>query len=325
MKKNTRNILIGTGIATTGIGAAAFMSYVIMKGLVEVALDRKTPKIMETNKSLITGSIKDPELATGLQELEDKLANSGCETVETVSHDGLRLVGHWREGENPKRVIIAMHGWRSRWTKDFCGISSFWHENECAVLYPDQRGQGESEGDYMTFGLLERFDCLEWIKWVNEKTEGKLPIYLCGISMGATTVLMAGGSEMPESVKGIIADCGFTSPHDIWKHVVSKNMHIPYTSIQATFAEVMSKKKIDMSPNGYSTLSAMNDCRVPVLFIHGSDDHFVPVKMTFENYKACNAPKHLLIVPGAEHGMSYVVDKESYENAVISFWNTYDK
>ena len=69
----------------------------------------------------------------------------------------------------------------------------------------------------------------------------------------------------------------------------------------------------------------LSECKVPVLFVHGSDDHFVPVEMTYENYKACIAPKRLLIVPGAEHGMSYMVDKKSYEEAVKRFWNEFDE
>ena len=69
----------------------------------------------------------------------------------------------------------------------------------------------------------------------------------------------------------------------------------------------------------------VNECDVPVLFIHGTDDKFVPVEMTYENYKACKGQKHLLVIPGANHGMSYRVDKAAYENAVLNFWHLYDK
>ena len=74
-----------------------------------------------------------------------------------------------------------------------------------------------------------------------------------------------------------------------------------------------------------STLDAMGNCRVPVLFVHGSDDGFVPVEMTYENFKACAGPKRLLIVPGATHGMSYLVDQKGYENAARSFWKDFDE
>ena len=171
----------------------------------------------------------------------------------------------------------------------------------------------------MTFGLLERFDCLEWIRWVNDRCGESLPVYLAGISMGATTVLMAAGLQLPKNVRGIVADCGFTSPRAIWKYVAEENLKVSY-AIHDTMVERMCRRKIQMGPEEYSTLDAMAVCKVPVLFIHGTEDDFVPVTMTYENYQACAAPKQLLIVPGANHGMSYLLEKDRYEQAVKAFW-----
>lgn len=253
----------------------------------------------------------------------EKLQNSGCEEVEIINQDGIHLIGHWHPCENPKRIIIAMHGWRSSWSRDFGIIADFWKDSGCSVLYAEQRGQGSSEGEYMGFGMLERYDCLEWIKWVNEHTGGNLPVYLGGASMGATTVLMAAGLELPENVHGIVADCGFTSPHAIWKHVVENNLHMPY-GLYSPVANDLCKKKIHVGTKEYSAVDAMQKCKVPVLFIHGTDDQFVPVEMTYENYKACAAPKHLFVVPGADHGMSYYTDKVGYEKCLLDFFAAYD-
>jgi pimeloyl-ACP methyl ester carboxylesterase len=155
-----------------------------------------------------------------------------------------------------------MHGWRSNWSQDFGGISPFWQENDCAVLYPEQRGQGGSGGEYMGFGLLERYDCAKWADLITKKTGGKLPVYLCGISMGATTVLMASGCGLPSSVHGIIADCGFTSPKDIWKHVAEQNLHIPYL-LYGGAANDLCRKKIQVAPNSYSTTEALKENNIP--------------------------------------------------------------
>ena len=324
MKKSARYILIGAGVTAAGIGAIAAISYNITKKLLGLAMDREEPAIIAKNRSKLTGSAEMAKFLQQVDEAAGKLENSGCEEVETSSQDGIRLVGHWQTCENPKRVIIAMHGWRSTWSHDFGTIADFWHNNDCCVLYAEQRGQGNSGGDYMGFGLLERYDCLRWIEWVNARTGGTLPVYLAGLSMGATTVLMAAGLHLPENVHGIMADCGFTSPQAIWKHVVKKNMHISYESIRSAIASDMCRKRINMGANDYSTTDAMQQCKVPVLFIHGTDDHFVPVEMTYENYKACAAEKRLLIVPGAEHGMSYAVDKDSYEKITKQFWAAFD-
>lgn len=203
-------------------------------------------------------------------------------------------------------------------------ISDFLHENACAVLYAEQRGQNESGGSYMGFGLTERFDCLDWINWLNGSGYETFPLYLCGVSMGAATVLMASGFTLPENVHGIIADCGYTSPYAIWKHIAENNLHLRYDKWMHDTIDEMCRERINFSSNDFSCTKALEICRVPVLFIHGTDDNFVPIEMTYENYKYCDAPKRLLVVPGAGHGMSYAVDKERYEQTVLQFWRDYD-
>ena len=323
MKKVTKRALAGLGVvAATAAGAFAAVR-TVSKKLLSIAMDREEPEIMRKGKEKITGS---PEVANALRmsdEAAKMLESCDCVEVEIISHDGIRLVGHLYECPTAKRIVIAMHGWRSSWAKDFGVISQFFHSNDCSVLYAEQRAQNQSEGEYMTFGLLERYDCLDWVNWVNEEFGETMPIYLAGVSMGATTVLMTSDLDLPDNVCGIVADCGFTSPHAIWKHVVENNLRLPY-SLHVTQVEKMVQKRIQMSPQEHSTVDVLKECRVPVLFIHGADDSFVPVSMTYENYRACTAPKDLLIVPGAEHGMSYIVEQKKYEDAVRSFWKKYD-
>ena len=263
------------------------------------------------------------QLVAQVDATAKKLESSGCTTVEIISHDGIKLVGHWYENPNAQRIVVAMHGWRSSWNQDFGMIADFLHDNGCSVLYEEQRGQNSSGGDHMTFGLLERYDCLDWINWVNENTQEELPIYLAGISMGATTVLMATGLELPGNVRGVVADCGFTSPYAIWKYVTEENLHLSY-KLHGNLVERLCQRKIRMGAKEYSTMDAMQGCQIPVLFIHGADDTFVPVTMTYENYRACTAPKQLLVVPGAQHGLSYYVEQDRYEKEVKAFWRSYD-
>ena len=323
MKKRTRNILIGAGVATTitAVGAAA---YTVSKSLLEFALDREAPKIFRKGKKKLSGYDEAyHRLMAEVDAAAQKLEDCGCTTVEIIGHDGIKLVGHWYENPNAQRIVVAMHGWRSSWSQDFGMIADFLHDNGCSVLYAEQRGQNSSGGDHMTFGLLERYDCLDWINWVNENTQEELPIYLAGISMGATTVLMVTGLELPGNVRGVVADCGFTSPYAIWKYVTEENLHLSY-KLHGNLVERLCQRKIRMGAKAYSTVDAMHSCQIPVLFIHGADDTFVPVTMTYENYRACTAPKQLLIVPGAQHGLSYYVEQEKYEKAVNEFWKTYD-
>lgn len=322
MKKSTRNVLIGSGIAAV---SAATVSHVVTKYLVRIAIDRDLPKGM--NKAVGMEMSKDQKNLDFInlrKEASQKLENAAGREVKITSHDGIPLIGHWYPCEKAKRVIIAMHGWRSSWSRDFGIIADFWKESGCSVLYAEQRAQGGSGGDYMGFGMLERYDCLDWINWVNEHVEGIPSIYLGGASMGATTVLMAADLNLPDNVCGIVADCGFTSPYAIWKHVLQNNLHMPYDLYGAAVNDLC-KRKIHVGANEYSAVNAMEKCTVPVLFIHGTDDHFVPVEMTYENYKACTAPKHLFVVPGADHGMSYYTDKAGYEKCLKDFWDAYDQ
>ena len=220
------------------------------------------------------------ELDTGANGLtsaqaKERLEKAGCLPVETEGTDRVTLVGHWRECPEPKRILIAMHGWRSCWSRDFGLIAEFWNSEGCSVLYPEQRAHGESGGEYLGFGMLERHDCKKWIQWVCQRNPEGLPVYLVGISMGAATVLMTGGMELPPQVRGIIADCGFTSPKEIWKHVAEENLHMHY-GFYARAADGLCRKKIRLGSGDCSTVAALRDCEVPVLFIHGTDDSFVP-------------------------------------------------
>lgn len=323
MKKSTRNILIGSGVAVVGAAALGAAYHYSTKYLMKLALDREGPKSAAKDKEKMMSSGEMSEIMAKIMDASSKLENTEHNQVEISAQDGTKLIGHWYCPEDPKRIIVAMHGWRSTWSQDFGSIAPFWFDNDCAVLFAEQRGQGNSGGDYMGFGLLERYDCLDWVNWANERTEEKLPIYLGGISMGATTVLMTAGFELPENVKGIVADCAFTSPHAIWKHVVENNFKLPF-GLYSRAAKDICEKRIQVSSDSYSTTEALANCKLPVLFIHGTDDNFVPVEMTYENYKAYSGEKELFIVPGAEHGMSYLVDKDGYENAVVSFWKEHD-
>lgn len=323
MKEKTKNILKVSGAVVATTGLAVLSAYTTAKFLVKVALDRDEPKKTKNSEKIISGSSPNNDYYDVLKFSSKILREKENERIEIISHDGIPLVGHFIPAKDPKRLIIAMHGWRSSWHRDFGIISDFLNKNNCSVLYVEQRGQNESGGNYMGFGLIERYDCLDWILWVNENMETDLPIYLMGVSMGAATVLMATGLSLPDNVHGVIADCGFTSPYDIWKHVANNNLHMSF-GFKGALANMICKEKINLNANDYSTLDALKICKVPVMFIHGTDDHFVPIEMTYKNYKACASPKRLLVVPGAGHAMSYFANSVGYEKACKDFWQDYD-
>ena len=299
------------------------ISHFITRTLISIAIKRKGPKSIEIMRVKLAKTIQADSFQARINETGAQLLEKDIKEVEITSRDGLRLVGHWYPCENAKRVLVAMHGWRSSWNMDFGMIADFWHNEGCSILFAEQRGQNKSEGEYMTFGYMERYDCLDWVNYVNERTESKYPVYLAGVSLGASTVLMTAGLDLPENVKGVIADCGFSSAYGIWSHVVKVNMKLSY-GLRGKIIDMYCKKHIGATSKEISTVEAMKKTKLPILFIHGSDDTFVPVDMSFENYKACSGPKHLLVIPGAIHGQSYDVEQEKYEAATKEFWGKYN-
>ncbi len=311
---------VGVGIGVAGVFVT---QHIITKKLADLAIVRATPEQMAKGKSRVSGTKNTDAVRERMSNAAKLLEAREHSVVEITSFDGIRLVGHYFKAKAPKRIVIAMHGWRSAWNYDYSLLSNFFEKSGCSVLYPEQRGQNASGGDYMGFGILERHDCLEWVKYIAENESKDIPIYLFGVSMGAATVMMTSNLELPSNVVGIIADCGYTSPKDIWRHVVQNNLRVPYGFISGKVDKTY--KKYTSRECNYSCTDALSETKIPVMFIHGTDDKFVPVEMTYRNYMACASKKELLIVPGAGHGRSYAVDTERYEKRVREFFKKNDK
>ncbi len=240
------------------------------------------------------------------------------EGVYITSKDGLKLYGRYYETQKGAPVQILFHGYRSNAFRDFSGGLQLSLASGCNTLLVDQRAHGESEGHTLSFGINERYDCKAWIEYILKRCGKDTQIILTGISMGAATVLMASElCQSTENVVGIIADCGYSSPKAIIRKVV-KDMKYP---LEITYRILRIAGKIygGFDIENYNIPDILSKNNIPVLFIHGEDDRFVPCEMSRENYTACNSEKHLCTVAEAGHGISYLVDTEAYCNAVKAF------
>ena len=238
------------------------------------------------------------------------------EQVQITSHDGLTLRGIFVPCENAKGTVVMMHGYRSDGFADFSTVFAFYRSLGFNLLLPHQRAHLSSEGRYITFGLKERYDCLQWAEYVQSNIGGD--IWLLGVSMGAATVTMASSLGLPDSVRGIIADCGFTSPWDELKYVLKRDYGMPPFPIM-NLVDRRLRRLAGVSLREASSIDALKRCTVPVLFIHGSADRFVPCDMTAENFAACNAPKRRYICKGAAHAVTCWVDPRGYRDGVRRF------
>lgn len=252
------------------------------------------------------------------------LMQQPLEEINITARDGIRLRGYYLPAERPSdRLVIGLHGYTSEGLGSFAAHAHFFHKQGFDVLILDLRAHGQSEGDYIGFGVLDRYDCLDWIKYVEKRFDGKKRILLHGTSMGATTALMTlGFFNLPDSVVGVISDCAFTSPYDVFAHILKRDYHLPPFPIM-NINNVMSVKKAGYGFNDYSTLTALKHTDRPVLFIHGEADNFVPVYMSKKNAEACASEHELVFVPNAGHGASYYENTELYENAELRFIEKY--
>lgn len=252
------------------------------------------------------------------------LETQELEHVTITARDGIELHAEYFPAESPvNKLVICNHGYTGCGMRDCASIAVFFHKIGYDCLIVDHRGHGKSGGDYIGFGILDRFDCLRWIKYVNNRFGSEKQIVLYGVSMGATTVLMtAGFPEVAESVKAVIADCAFTSPYEVFKHILKRDYHLPPFPVM-DMNDAMCRKKAGYGFSDYSTIDAVQSTTIPCLFIHGSEDNFVPVYMSRQNYNACSSEKDIMIVQNAGHGASYYENVPAYEEKIISFTEKY--
>lgn len=256
-----------------------------------------------------------------IQERKERLMACPHEDVYKKSGDGLMLhaiyVPQKQDGQE-ERIAICFHGYTGQAASDFCGISDYYIRNGYSLLLVDQRAHGKSEGEYIGFGCLDRIDACSWIDWVIEHCGREVKIVLHGISMGGATVLMTGGLELPQQVKGIISDCGFTSPKKVFTHVLHSMYHMPAFPIMQ-ITDIVNRKKAGYGLDECNAAREVRKARGPLLLIHGDADTFVPCSMCDEIEQNCQCRVTKLIVKGAAHAESYYKDMEAYENAMTEF------
>lgn len=243
--------------------------------------------------------------------------NLPFEEITINSFDGLKLYGRYYHTADNAPLQIQMHGYHGTSFRDFCGGHKIARETGHNILLIDQRAHGNSEGKTITFGIKERHDCLSWIQYANKRFGTKTPIILCGVSMGAATVLMASELDLPENVAGIIADCPYSSPKEILCKVC-KDKHFP-VPIVYLLLRLGALIYGHFNVTECSAIDAVKNTKIPILLIHGEADFFVPTQMSHSIHGSCSSDKMLVTVPEAGHALSYIVDNKLYTTASKEF------
>ena len=245
--------------------------------------------------------------------------NTPHEEFAITSHDGLKLYGKYYEQKPGAPIELMFHGYRGNAERDLSGGISRCFKLGHNALIVDQRCSGKSGGNVITFGIKEHRDCLDWIDFTIQYFGPDVQIILTGISMGASTVLMAAGNTLPTNVIGVLADCGFHSAKEVIMHVAG-TMHLP-SRLLYPVVKFSAKLFGHFDLEEITAEEAVKRCKIPVLFFHGADDDYVPSYMSQINYDACPTRKKLVMIPGAGHGLSYPVAPELYIQEMADFFH----
>lgn len=234
------------------------------------------------------------------------------------SFDGLTLRAKFFELAPGAPIELMFHGYKGTAERDLNGgVERCFRLGHSALLI-DHRGAGYSDGKTITFGILEKRDCLVWVDFAVREFGEDANLILTGISMGAATVMMAAGQPLPPQIKYVLADCGYTSPREIISKVM-KDMKLP-PALLYPCATVGARLFGHFDLNEDSPLEAMARCKVPVVFAHGDADGFVPYDMSVRLHAACAGRyKKLVTIKDADHGLAFPVGQEEYVEALRRF------
>ena len=240
------------------------------------------------------------------------------EEFSIKSFDGLTLYGKYYESIKGAPIEIMFHGYKGSGERDLStGVKRAFKCKRNALIV-DQRASGKSEGHTITFGINERHDCLSWTNFVVKHFGDDVKIILTGISMGAATVLLASSMDLPKNVIGILADCGYDKASNMIKKVI-KEMKLPanfFYPLVKLGAKIFGHFNLEET----SPYESVQNSKVPIIFIHGDNDSFVPYYMSDNLYNVCSSKKKLVKISNADHGVSYLVDPDTYITELNNFF-----
>lgn len=253
-----------------------------------------------------------------IRKCKEVLAEMPHEDMYIQSEDGLKLHATFFPCENSKKLVICFHGYTSEGLNDYSTLAIFYRENGYNLLIVDERAHGKSEGTYIGFGCLDRYDAKLWIDTMIQKLGEECKIVLHGDSMGGSTVLMTTGLELPSQVKAAVSDCAFTSAWDVFSSVLKNMYHLPPFPL-LNISNQMVKRRAGYELDECNAKVEVAKAKIPILFIHGDADSFVPCSMVYELHDVCQTEKKLVVIKGAGHVESCYRDAAEYEGAIKSF------
>ena len=308
-------ILILLGVGLTEVIGNYFVNYAIARS--GAGGDRKI-----SQESTIEVLGEDEKIIENNKKIAKENSEKWSEAirqkqVEVKANDNITLRGtEYLKQEETNKWAIILHGYRSN-PSSVLTIGEHFSKKGYNVLIPSMRACADSEGEYVGMGWLDKEDLKCWINLIIEENKNA-EIILHGSSMGAATVLMASGDELPANVKNIIADSGYTSVWDIFASEAKARFNLPEFPVLNMF-QIVANRKAKYDIKEASSLEQVKKSKTPILFIHGDKDDFVPEYMCEKLYDATNCKKEKLIIHGAGHTDGKYREPEKYYNTIFDW------
>lgn len=310
-KKKWLKIILGI------IGILLIINIVAGFFFYNLAIERNVKEFLQGNTDLeVSAEAMDVFLEGDWREWVDQ---QDFEEMELTAYDGLKLQGYFLKAKEPtNKTVVLAHGYLGRGSDMGLYGQYYYEELGYNVFFADSRGHGDSEGDYIGFGWDDRLDFIDWTDQLIEKLGPDTEIVMHGVSMGAATVLMATGEQLPENVKAIVADSPYTSVYDMFAYQMKRMYHLPAIPILPT-TSMVTKMQAGYSLTEASALDQVKKAEVPILYIHGNADTFVPTRMTEELYENTKSDAEIMTVDEAGHGEAFVLAKDKYIEKLNGF------
>lgn len=309
-------VLLMILLAIIGVGSNYLVEFAIGRESSSASAVRGTLQVSEDAQASLEERAKEVE-AKAEKEADAWAKEYFTERFTITTHDGLKLVADYYKQEiDAKTYAIILHGYKKT-KEDVRLFAKHYYERGFHVLTPDQRSHGESEGEYIGMGYLDKEDLKQWIDLIIAK-EPDAKIVLHGLSMGGSAIMMASGDDLPDNVKVMVEDSGYSS---VWDEIADKlqNLYGLPKFPMLYGASVVSKIKAGYYFTDADAVEPLRRNDVPMLFIHGEMDDYNPFYMLDIVYEANASEKKKLVIPGARHVMGVHVDAETYWNTVDDF------
>ena len=251
-------------------------------------------------------------------EKNQQWLDKNCKTLTMKSFDDLTLNAYYADNDSEVYVVMV-HGYRAEASTVVSPAKKMIKEGY-NVLIPDLRGHGNSEGDFIGMGWIDRVDILDWIDKIIEKDE-QAKIILYGISMGGATVMNVAGDNPPAQVKAVIEDCGYTNVWDVLYYHLDEQYG--WSRSMVFMAEIVTYLRAGYCVKDASPINQVKKASIPILFIHGDKDEFVPFYMLDELYNSASGPKERLVIEGGSHANNFAANPKLYYSTVNAFIKKY--